>query len=68
MTVTRILDPISWRRPSEIARTANLVPEYTVPPGAKTWTVAELIVGIAEHDTYHTAQIQLLKRLYDFKG
>ncbi|MBC7773578.1 MAG: DinB family protein [Pyrinomonadaceae bacterium] len=37
---------------------------FQIPPGAKSWTVAELIVGIAEHDTYHTAQVQLLKRLW----
>jgi len=27
MTVTRSLSPASWRKPSEMARTANLVPE-----------------------------------------
>ena len=34
------------------------------PTGAKKWTYGELISGIAQHDAYHTGQIQLLKRLY----
>lgn len=33
-------------------------------PGGKRWTVAELIVGIAQHDAYHTGQIQMLKRIW----
>lgn len=33
-------------------------------PGGKGWTVGELIVGIAQHDAYHTGQIQMLKRLW----
>jgi uncharacterized damage-inducible protein DinB len=33
------------------------------PAGAKKWTYGELITGIAQHDAYHTGQIQLLKRL-----
>ncbi len=33
-------------------------------PGKKRWTVGELIVGIAQHDAYHTGQIQMLKRLW----
>jgi uncharacterized damage-inducible protein DinB len=35
------------------------------PPGRKRWTYAELIVGIAQHDAYHTGQIQVLKRLWE---
>jgi len=34
------------------------------PPGTKKWTYGELIVGIAQHDAYHTGQIQMLKRLW----
>jgi hypothetical protein len=34
------------------------------PPGARKWTSGELIVGIAQHDAYHTGQIQLIKRLW----
>ena len=34
------------------------------PPGAKLWTCGELIVGIAQHDAYHTGQMQLVKRLW----
>lgn len=33
------------------------------PPGGKKWTYAEMIIGVAAHDAYHTGQIQLLKRL-----
>jgi hypothetical protein len=29
----------------------------------KTWTVRQTILGAAMHDTYHSGQIQLLKRL-----
>jgi len=32
--------------------------------GGKRWTVGEMIVGIAQHDAYHTGQIQMLKRLW----
>jgi hypothetical protein len=32
--------------------------------GGKRWTIGELIVGIAQHDAYHTGQIQLVKRLW----
>lgn len=32
--------------------------------GGKRWTIGELIVGIAQHDAYHTGQIQMLKRLW----
>jgi len=30
----------------------------------KQWTYAQLLTGIMAHDTYHIAQIQLMKRLY----
>lgn len=33
------------------------------PPRSRRWTYGELIVGIAQHDSYHTGQIQMLKRL-----
>jgi uncharacterized damage-inducible protein DinB len=29
----------------------------------KKWTLAEMVMGVAFHDIYHTGQIQLLKRL-----
>ncbi|MBD3617579.1 MAG: DinB family protein [Gracilimonas sp.] len=34
-------------------------------PTKKGWTYAQLITGIAAHDTYHIGQIQVLKRLYE---
>lgn len=33
-------------------------------PTGKRWTYGELVIGIANHDAYHTGQIQLLKRLW----
>jgi hypothetical protein len=36
----------------------------TALPDGKRWTFGELIVGIAQHDAYHTGQIQMLKRLF----
>lgn len=33
-------------------------------PQGKRWTMGEMILGIAQHDAYHTGQIQLLKRLW----
>ncbi|MCE7974591.1 MAG: DinB family protein [Leptolyngbya sp. PLA1] len=39
-----------------------------IPPGARTWTRAQLIMGIASHDAYHTGQIQLLKKLIRTRG
>ena len=35
-----------------------------VVPQGKRWSFGELIVGIAQHDAYHTGQIQMLKRLH----
>ena len=37
-------------------------------PGGKRWAVGELILGIAQHDAYHTGQIQMLKRLWTAVG
>lgn len=36
-------------------------------PEGKRWTMGEMILGIAQHDAYHTGQIQLLKRLWTTK-
>lgn len=42
---------------------------YDVPfPQGKRWTMGEMILGIAQHDAYHTGQIQLLKRLWSTQG
>lgn len=41
---------------------------YDVPlPQGKQWTTGEMILGIAQHDAYHTGQIQLLKKLWSAK-
>lgn len=38
---------------------------YGVPlRQGKQRTIGEMILGIAQHDAYHTGQIQLLKRLW----
>ncbi|MGK2933881.1 MAG: hypothetical protein ACSLFE_01385 [Gemmatimonadaceae bacterium] len=36
-------------------------------PEGKRWTMGEMILGISQHDAYHTGQIQLLKRLWAAK-
>ena len=54
-----------------LVRTVMAVPLARLgdrPAGARKWTYAELITGIAQHDTYHTGQIQLMKRLYEDGG
>lgn len=37
-------------------------------PHGKRWTMGEIVLGIAQHDAYHTGQIQLLKRLLAARG
>lgn len=37
------------------------------PPGSRKWTNGEIILGAAQHEAYHTGQIQLLKRLWTSK-
>lgn len=65
-----------WKTDKKLLKQTHktLVEEIkTVPPGKldeivptkKEWTYMQLITGIAAHDTYHIAQIQLLKRLYE---
>ena len=51
----RLLDAIASVRVAHLDRR---------PPGSRKWTDGELILGIAQHDAYHTGQIQLLKRLW----
>jgi uncharacterized damage-inducible protein DinB len=52
---------------AQLAATIAKIPSsrYKIAlPGGKRWTIGELIVGIAQHDAYHTGQIQLVKRLW----
>ena len=35
-----------------------------VPPSRSNWTYAGLVEGVLMHDIHHTAQIQILKRLW----
>lgn len=64
-----------WKADKELLKTKQeqLVSEIRSFPASrldtpsktkKKWTYAQLISGIAVHDHYHIAQIQLLKRLY----
>jgi len=51
----------------QLAATIGGIPSSrysTALAGGKRWTIGELIVGIAQHDAYHTGQIQLIKRLW----
>jgi uncharacterized damage-inducible protein DinB len=50
-----------------LAATIERIPSKrygTALSGGKRWTIGELIVGIAQHEAYHTGQIQLVKRLW----
>ncbi|MDP9177107.1 MAG: DinB family protein [Gemmatimonadota bacterium] len=52
---------------AQLAATIAKIPSSryrTALTGGKRWTIGELIVGIAQHDAYHTGQIQLVKRLW----
>ena len=35
-----------------------------IPPRRERWTYGQIIQGVITHDIYHTAQIQVLKRLW----
>jgi hypothetical protein len=39
-----------------------------VPPGLKGWTLAQRVIGAAEHNAYHAGQISLLKGLAEAAG
>ena len=67
-------DEAAWKRDCalvrakhlEVAATIRAVPASTYgrrPLGNRKWTVAETILGAAQHEAYHTGQIQLVKRL-----
>ena len=52
---------------AQLAATIAKIPSsrYKVAvPGGKRWTIGELVVGIAQHEAYHTGQMQLVKRLW----
>lgn len=68
-------DPAAWEADRKLLRdeheslvaAVRLVPLAWLDrklPGGRQWTYGELIVGIAQHDAYHTGQIQLVKRLW----
>ena len=50
----------------EVGATIRAVPVSAYgrrPAGNRKWTFGETILGAAQHEAYHTGQIQLLKRL-----
>ena len=52
---------------AQLAATIAQIPSRryeTALRDGKRWTLGELIIGIAQHDAYHTGQIQMLKRLW----
>jgi len=52
----------------EVAAVIRAMPVSTYgrrPHGNRKWTVGETILGAAQHEAYHTGQIQLLKRLWE---
>lgn len=70
----RTADEKIWRADVALLRAEHdrlVAVVRAIPPGryhdpvgeSRRWTVGELILGIAQHDAYHTGQIQLLKRL-----
>lgn len=69
----RSLDPL-WKQDIALLRAAHstlmellgaVEPGWLdrVPPGGKSATLRDVLVGLAAHDAYHTGQIQVLKRL-----
>jgi uncharacterized damage-inducible protein DinB len=68
-------DEAAWRRDRALVRAMHLEAARAIraaPPavygrrtaGKRKWTVGETILGAAQHEAYHTGQIQLLKRLW----
>ena len=67
-------DAVAWKRDRALIRAAHLEVAATIrtvrpaayarrAPGSRKWTIGELILGAAQHEAYHTGQIQLMKRL-----
>jgi len=63
-------DEANWKADRALVRAAHR--EVAAPPSAygrrpagnRKWTFGETILGAAQHEAYHTGQIQLLKRLW----
>jgi uncharacterized damage-inducible protein DinB len=73
--VAKPADAAAWAQDVALLRTEHerlVATIATIPashyrkalPGGRRWTTGETILGIAQHDAYHTGQIQLLKRLW----
>jgi uncharacterized damage-inducible protein DinB len=71
-------DPAAWKRDCAVVRATHLEVAATIravpvsaygrrPAGNRKWTFGETILGAAQHEAYHTGQIQLLKRLWASK-
>ena len=72
--VPRQPDEAAWARDRALVRAKHLevaaairaVPATAYgrrPAGNRKWTIGETILGAAQHEAWHTGQIQLLKRL-----
>ena len=71
-------DDAAWQRDRALVRAAHLEVAATIravppsaygrrPAGNRKWTIGETILGAAQHEAYHTGQIQVLKRLWDVR-
>ena len=68
-------DEAAWKRDCALVRATHLEVAATIravpvsaygrrPTGNRKWTFGETILGAAQHEAYHTGQIQLVKRLW----
>lgn len=68
-------DAAAWKRDRQLlrdqhedlcraARSLEEVGPHDPVPSKPRWTWLQLLEGIHMHDTYHTGQIQIMKRLY----
>jgi uncharacterized damage-inducible protein DinB len=51
-----------------LRETVEALPEAAFSERRGSWTVEEMIAGVAAHDLYHTGQIQLVKRFFAERG
>jgi uncharacterized damage-inducible protein DinB len=51
-----------------LRETVEALPEAAFSERRGSWTVEEMIAGVAAHDLYHTGQIQLVTRFFAERG
>lgn len=59
---------MSESRVTEVLRVLDPAPKMTGSGAESSTTFGDLIMGVVMHDTYHTGQIQVLKRLHASRG